>query len=55
MGTIGTIGIFWSLSGFILRVIQSSKKIYLRGTNMFVLRLQAPERKQRGYQLVYKI
>lgn len=38
MGTIGTIGIFWSLSGFILRVIQSSKKIYLRGTNMFVLR-----------------
>ena len=38
MGTIGTIGIFWSLSGFILRVIQSRKSIYLKGTNMFVLR-----------------
>ena len=38
MGIVGTIGIFWSLSGFILRVIQSSKKIYLKGTNMFVLR-----------------
>ena len=38
LGTAGTIGIFWSLSGFILRVIQSSKSIYLKGTNMFVLR-----------------
>ncbi len=38
MGIIGTVGIFWSLSGFILRVIQSNKKIYLKGTNMFVLR-----------------
>ena len=38
MGIIGTIGIFWSLSGFVLRVIQSSKSIYLKGTNMFVLR-----------------
>ena len=38
MGTIGTIGIFWSLSGFILRVIQARKSIYLKGTNMFVLR-----------------
>ena len=38
MGIIGTIGIFWSLSGFILRVIQSNKKVYLKGTNMFVLR-----------------
>ena len=38
MGIAGTVGIFWSLSGFILRVIQSSKKIYLKGTNMFVLR-----------------
>ena len=38
MGIVGTIGIFWSLSGFILRVIQSSKKVYLNGTNMFVLR-----------------
>ena len=38
MGIVGTIGIFWSLSGFILRIIQSRKNIYLKGTNMFVLR-----------------
>ena len=38
MGIIGTIGVFWSLSGFILRMIQTRKKIYLKGTNMFVLR-----------------
>ncbi len=38
MGIVGTIGVFWSLSGFILRIIQTRKKIYLKGTNMFVLR-----------------
>ena len=38
MGIVGTLGIFWSLSGFILKVVQTSKKIYLKGTNMFVLR-----------------
>ena len=38
MGVIGTVGVFWSLSGFILRVIQTRKSIYLKGTNMFVLR-----------------
>lgn len=38
MGTIGTILVFWSLSGFILRMIQNIKKIYLKGTNMFILR-----------------
>lgn len=38
MGIVGTIGIFWSLSGFILRIIQTRKSIYLKGTNMFVLR-----------------
>ena len=38
IGIVGTIGVFWSLSGFILRVIQTRKKIYLKGTNMFVLR-----------------
>ena len=38
MGIVGTFGIFWSLSGFMLRIIQSNKKIYLNGTNMFVLR-----------------
>ena len=37
-GIIGTVLVFWSLSGFILKLIQSNKKIYLKGTNMFVLR-----------------
>ena len=38
MGIVGTVGVFWSLSGFILRIIQTRKSIYLKGTNMFVLR-----------------
>ena len=38
MGIVGTVGIFWSLSGFILKIIQTRKNIYLKGTNMFVLR-----------------
>ena len=38
IGTIATILIFWSVSGFILRLIQLNKKIYLKDTNMFVLR-----------------
>ncbi len=38
MGILGTILIFWSLSGLVLRVIQSIQKIYLKGTNLFVLR-----------------
>lgn len=38
MGIIGTILIFWSLSGFILTFIQMMKNVYLRNTNMFVLR-----------------
>ena len=38
MGVVGTVGVFWSLSGFILRVIQTRKSVYLKGTNMFVLR-----------------
>lgn len=38
MGIVGTIGVFWSLSGFILRMMQTRKRIYLKGTNMFVLR-----------------
>lgn len=38
MGITGTILVFWSLSGFILKVVQSIKNIYLKGTNMFVLR-----------------
>lgn len=38
MGIVGTVLVFWSLSGFILQIVQMQKKIYLKGTNMFVLR-----------------
>ncbi len=38
MGIVGTVTIFWSLSGFVLRVVQARKNTYLKGTNMFVLR-----------------
>lgn len=38
MGIVGTVLVFWSLSGFILQVAQKMKKIYLKDTNMFVLR-----------------
>ena len=38
MGIIGTVTIFWSLSGFILTVIQRLKGVYYKGTNMFILR-----------------
>ena len=38
MGVAATFLIFWSLSGFVLQIVQSSKKIYLKGTNLFVLR-----------------
>ncbi len=38
MGIVGTIAIFWSLSGFVLKIVQSMKNTYLKGTNMFVLR-----------------
>ncbi len=38
MGVIGTVAIFWSLSGFIITIIQKMKNIYLKDTNMFVLR-----------------
>ena len=38
IGTIATVLVFWSVSGFILRLIQLNKKIYLKDTNMFVLR-----------------
>ncbi len=37
-GIIGTVLIFWSLSGFLLKLVQSRKKTYLKGANMFVLR-----------------
>lgn len=38
MGIIGTVAVFWSLSGFVLKIAQSMKNTYLKGTNMFVLR-----------------
>ncbi len=38
MGIAGTVLIFWSLSGFIITVIQKMKHIYFKDTNMFVLR-----------------
>ncbi len=38
MGIFGTVIIFWSLSGFIITVIQKMKNIYLKNTNMFILR-----------------
>ncbi len=38
MGIAGTVLIFWSLSGFILQIVQMIRKIYLKDTNMFVLR-----------------
>ena len=38
LGIVSTILIFWSLSGFILKIVQMMKGIYLKDANMFVLR-----------------
>ena len=38
LGSSATFLVFWSLSGFLLRIIQAMKKVYLKDTNMFVLR-----------------
>lgn len=38
LGAIGTFLIFWSLSGLILRLVQSMKKVYLKGLNLFTIR-----------------
>lgn len=38
VGSLATFLFFWSLSGFILKLVQSSKKLYLKNLNMFVLR-----------------
>lgn len=38
MGIVGTVLVFWSLSGFILKIVQRMKNTYLKDTNMFVLR-----------------
>ena len=38
MGVVSTFFIFWSLSGLILRIVQSLKKYYYKGLNSFTLR-----------------
>ena len=38
LGIVGTFLFFFSLSGFFLKVVQKTKKLYFRGLNMFVLR-----------------
>lgn len=38
LGAVGTILFFFSLCGFLLRFMKTSKRIYLRNLNMFVLR-----------------
>ncbi len=38
MGIVGTVLVFWSLSGFILQIMQTMKQTYLKDTNMFILR-----------------
>ena len=38
LGAVGTFLFFWSLSGFLLKLVQSNKKIYLKDLNAFVLR-----------------
>ena len=38
MGIVGTVAVFWSLSSFILTTIKKIKNVYLKDTNMFVLR-----------------
>ncbi len=38
LGVLGTFLVFWSVSGFLLQIIQAKKSVYLKGTNMFVLR-----------------
>ncbi len=38
LGCFGTLLIFWSFSGLVLRIVSTSKKIYLKGLNAFTLR-----------------
>ena len=38
IGIVSTILIFWSVSGFILKLVQLKKNIYFKDVNMFVLR-----------------
>ncbi len=38
LGTAGTLLFFLSLSGFLLRVVQTNRKLYFKNLNMFILR-----------------
>lgn len=38
MGCVGTFMVFWSLSGFLLKLLQRFKRVYHRNLNAFVLR-----------------
>ena len=38
MGIVGTVAVFWSLSGFIIQIVQKMKNVYFKNTNIFVLR-----------------
>lgn len=38
LGIVGTILFFWSLSGFLLKLVQTRKKMYMKDLNVFVLR-----------------
>lgn len=38
LGAISTFFIFWSLSGLILKIVMSFKKVYYKGLNSFILR-----------------
>lgn len=38
LGFVGTMLFFMSLSGFLLKIVQSNKKLYFKNLNMFVLR-----------------
>ena len=38
LGIIGTFLLFFGISGFILKLVQSNKKLYLKGLNIFTLR-----------------
>ena len=37
-GSVGTLFLFWSLSGLILKIVMSVKKVYYKDLNSFVLR-----------------
>ena len=38
MGIVGTVAVFWSLSGFIIQIVKKMKNVYFKNTNIFVLR-----------------